>query len=91
MCRRIGAVYAYFEFGTVQIDGHPESTETYIWGDRTLQTVRCGKCGCATHWEPLSAKPGAHMGVNLNNFPPGILDTLRIRNFDGADTWSFVD
>lgn len=91
MCRRIGAVYAYFEFGTVRIEGHPENTEAYIWGDRTLRTVRCSQCGCATHWEPLEDEPGARMGVNLNNFPPGILDTVHIRRFDGAETWSFID
>ena len=32
-CRRIGGPWVYFEFGTVKIEGHPEATAEYIWGD----------------------------------------------------------
>ena len=35
LCRRIGGPWVYFEFGTVQIEGHPEATAEYIWGDKT--------------------------------------------------------
>src|SRR5262245_9747533 len=41
ICRRLAGLWAYYEFGTVLIDGHPENTSDYIWGDRTLRTVRC--------------------------------------------------
>src|SRR5215468_2749101 len=41
LCRRSGGIWAYYEFGTVSIQGHPENTEDYIWGDRTLRNVRC--------------------------------------------------
>src|SRR6266571_500695 len=54
ICRRLGALWSYYEFGTVRIEGHPENTAEYIWGDKTLRTVRCKTCGCATHWEPLA-------------------------------------
>ena len=91
ICRRLGAVYAYFEQGTVQISGHPDNTEEYISGDRTLRNVRCRICGCATHWEPLKSEPGIKGGINLNNFDPEIFKNVRIRRFDGADTWSFLD
>lgn len=91
LCRRLGGIWAYFEFGTVRISGHPEHTREYIQGDRTLKTVRCGNCGCTTHWEPLDAEPGARQGVNLRNFDPALLDSVRIRRFDGADTWQFLD
>src|SRR5688572_25852244 len=35
-CRRIGGPWVYFEYGTVEIQGHPEATAEYIW-----QTKRC--------------------------------------------------
>ncbi len=91
ICRRLGAVWAYYEFGTVRIEGHPEHTADYIQGDRTLRTVRCAHCGCTTHWEPLAPEPGAHHGVNLNNFDPRLKAGARVRRFDGADTWTFFD
>jgi hypothetical protein len=91
MCRRLGALWVYYEFGTVRIEGHPQNTEEYIQGDRTLRTVRCKTCGCITHWEPLTPQPGAKHGVNLNNFEPGLQELVHVRRFDGADTWTFLD
>ncbi len=91
LCRRVGAVWAYYAFGTVVITGHPEHTVEYIQGDKTLRTIRCKTCGVATHWEPLPPEPGARHGVNLNNFDPKLLELVAVRRFDGADTWTFLD
>src|SRR3546814_4905110 len=38
LCRRSGGIWAYYEFGTVPVQGHPGNTEDYIWGDRTLRS-----------------------------------------------------
>ena len=75
----------------MRIEGHPENTDEYIWGDKTLRTVRCKTCGVATHWEPLAPEPGQKHGVNLRNFEPGLLASVQVRRFDGADTWTFID
>lgn len=91
ICRRLAGLWVYYEFGTVLVEGHPENTAEYIWGDRTLRTVRCKTCGVATHWEPLEPKPGQKHGVNLRNFDPALVQSVRIRRFDGADTWTFID
>jgi hypothetical protein len=91
LCRRIGGPWVYFEFGTVQIEGHPEATAEYIWGDRTLRTVHCKTCACVTHWEPLEPAPGAKHGVNLGNFDPELIASVRVRRLDGANTWKFID
>lgn len=91
LCRRLGALWAYYEFGTVAVDGHPEHTDEYIQGDKTLRTLRCAGCGCVTHWEPLAAKPGAHQGVNMRNFDPAIVNSIKVRRLDGADTWKTLD
>lgn len=91
LCRRLGGLWAYYEFGTVVIEGHPEQTEAYIWGDRTLRTIRCKTCGVATHWEPLDGPAGARHGVNISNFEPALVQTVTVRHFDGAQTWTFLD
>jgi len=91
LCRRTGGIWAYYQFGTVSVQGHPENTESYVWGDRTLSNVRCKICGIVTHWEPLNAEPGARHGVNLRNFEPALLESVVVRRFDGADTWKFFD
>jgi len=33
----------------------------------------------------------ARHGVNLGNFDPAIIASVRVRKFDGADTWKFFD
>jgi hypothetical protein len=91
ICRRLAGLWAYYEYGTVLIEGHPESTTEYIWGDRTLRTVRCKTCGVVTHWEPLEPKPGERHGVNLRNFDPKLLQSVLVCKFDGADTWTNID
>jgi hypothetical protein len=75
----------------VKVAGHPENTSEYIWGDKTLRIVRCKACGVTTHWEPLAVKPDSKMGVNAINFEPEALGHVRVRPFDGADTWKFLD
>ena len=91
LCRRVGGVWAYYEFGSVRIEGHPENTAEYVQGDRTLRTIRCRTCGVVTHWEPMEPQAGARHGVNLNNFDPKLLESVQVRRFDGADTWTFLD
>ena len=91
LCRRLGSVWAYYEFGSVQIEGHPQETEEYVQGDKTLRTVRCKTCGCVTHWEPLNPVENPRHGVNLNNFCPQLLEQVNVRRFDGADTWKFIE
>ena len=87
LCRRVGALWAYYGHGEVRVQGHPGHTDEYVQGDRTLRTVRCRTCGCVTHWEPLD--PGRHprMGVNMRLFDPAEAGDFRIRLLDGADTW----
>jgi hypothetical protein len=91
LCKRLRSVWGYYDLGTVYIEGHPQNTEEYIQGDRTLRTIRCKTCGCATHWEPLDPTSTPRQGINLNNFPPALLDHVHVRRFDGADTWKFLE
>jgi hypothetical protein len=91
LCRRVCGLWASYSFGTVHIEGHPENTVDYVCGDKTLRNFRCKICGCSTHWEPIDGELGARHGVNLRNFDPGLLESVQIRRFDGADTWTFID
>ncbi len=91
ICRRLGALWVYYGYGEVKITGYPEHTESYVWGDKTLETVRCRHCGCVTHWYPLQPQAGQRHGVNLRNFDLALQVSLKIRHFDGAETWTYLD
>lgn len=91
LCRRLGAIWGMFDWTSVRVHAADDALEAYIWGDKTLRTLRCVRCGCATHWEPLAPEDGAKHGVNLRMFPPELLAQVHVRRFDGANTWTFID
>ena len=91
LCRRIGGPWVYFPVGTVEISSAPGATAAYVQGDRTMRTIHCTTCGCITHWEPVDPAAAGKQGVNLGNFDPALIAAVRVRRFDGADTWTFFD
>lgn len=91
LCRRIGGPWVYFAQDSVQIESDPEATAAYVWGDKTLRTIHCKTCGCVTHWEPLDPSATPRLGVNLGNFDPDLIASVRVRKFDGANTWKYFD
>jgi hypothetical protein len=91
ICRRTGGLWAYYQTREVRIQHEPGATAHYAWGERSLRLVRCARCGCVTHWEPTRRTPASRMGVNVRNFDPEVLGKVRIRHFDGARTWKFLD
>ncbi len=91
ICRRTGALWAYYPADKVRIEAARGATDDYVWGDRMLRLVRCRKCGCVTHWTPLDPAPTNRMGVNARNFDPDAIANVRVRHLDGASTWRFLD
>lgn len=92
ICRRLAAVWADCHADMLRVEGHPASTEAYVWGDRSLRYVRCRYCGCTTHWESLLPDTGPpHVCVNLRNFPAALLEQVTLRYFDGADSWTYQE
>jgi len=78
---------AYYKPADVQMEGE---TDFYMWGDRSLRLHRCKVCGNVTHWSPVDPAL-ERMGLNARLMPPEVLKAARVRKFDGADTWTFLD
>ena len=87
ICRRLGWLVAYYPLAEVSVRGE---TDTYEWGDRQLRFHRCKVCGCATHWWPVQPTLD-RMGVNARLMAPEVLARARVRRFDGAESWTFLD
>jgi len=87
ICRRTGALWAYYSPKLVQVSG---PTIAYRWGDKALDLHHCATCGCITHWTPTDATYD-RMGVNIRMMDPAIVAAARVRRLDGADTWKFFD
>ena len=90
LCRRLGALWAHVPVASVRIDTSNAANVSYAQGDRTLAVQSCSHCGCTTHYETLQ-DDGEIMAVNFRMCEPQVLENFRIRKFDGADSWRFID
>lgn len=88
ICRRLGMLMAYYHPEQVNVVG---TTVTYAWGDKSLAFHRCTICGCTTHWKSIDPAQTERMGVNARLMDPAVLEGVRVRKFDGAATWEFLD
>lgn len=91
ICRRLGTIWGHGEAGDIEIKAAPGATLSYVWGDKGLAFHTCNTCGCTTHWQSLSAEFPGRLAVNLRLAPPGTIEAIGLRHFDGADTWTFLD
>ena len=89
ICRRLGARWAYYAPSNVRMPT-AGSTQPYVWGDRMLAFHRCRSCGVTTHWQSLDGSQG-RMAINARLFENLDWDTMPVRQFDGADTWTYFD
>lgn len=52
ICRRYGALWAYYKPEEVHVEGG-DALEGYSHGEKTLSFNRCKNCGCMTHYSTL--------------------------------------
>jgi hypothetical protein len=91
LCRRLGGLWAYYTWDQVAFVMAPDATAGYAQGDKTLATHHCRTCGCTTHWVSLDPENPERVAVNARLFSPEDRAGIRVRKFDGADTWAFLD
>ena len=76
ICRRYGALWAYYQTSQVRMAADNGPTDVYLWNKRILGFHRCRACGCMTHWTAVDpAWP--RMGVNARMLPPEVLAGVR--------------
>lgn len=93
-CWKFGALWAHAPIKDVTIDAPKGATLVYIRndGDGDIGFHSCKICGCTTHWENLKPEGEVpHMAINARLANRSEIEGIRIRHFDGADTWKFLD
>ncbi len=91
ICRRLGAQWAYFSPAEVEISGDPAARGGYCWGDKEIVFVHCKHCGCVTHYESVDQAADGRIAINARGIDPALSAGIKIRHFDGADSWTFMD
>ena len=87
ICRRYGALWAYYAASSVTIEAPKGGLSKYSWNRK----YRCKKCGCVTHYAYRKKRRDTTVAVNAVNFEPSALVGVRIRHLDGARSWKFLD
>ncbi len=90
LCRRYGALWAYFQRKSVLVRAERDSFEVYSWRRNRIEFCRCATCGCITHYERTNKRTdGSDVGaVNLRNIDdPAIIANVPIKLLDGASSW----
>ncbi|MBV7408679.1 GFA family protein [Maritimibacter sp. DP1N21-5] len=88
-CRRLNARWAYAPPCEAQFLTGEGTTVGYARGEKSLAFHHCPTCGCVTHWQSLIDENRAFNMALADD--PAALDGVRVRHFDGADTWAFLD
>ena len=91
ICRRYGALWAYRTRRTARVTSTPAVETAYLWGDRVLEFYHCNICGCLTRYESVEKLDGSRIAVNARMLPEADIAGLRVRTFDGADSWKYLD
>jgi hypothetical protein len=92
ICRRYGALWAYYKATSVRVVCRSGVLSSYSWRRKTLKFFHCKMCGCITHHERARNRPDSTVAVNARNFvEPSALVAVRIRRLDGASTWKYLD
>lgn len=89
-CRRYGALWAHGTKENIVLHTPPGSVTAYSHGEKSLAFVSCKKCGCMTHWDSVDPSQ-PNCAVNMRMAPPEAIEGIRLRRFDGADTWEYLD
>lgn len=90
ICRRYGALWAYYSPTQVRIVAAADTSDMYQWGVKMIAFHRCKVCGCLTHWASSDGTLD-RMGVNARLMDLDVLAAARVRKLDGAVTWKYVD
>jgi len=90
ICRRYGALWAYCTRKTARVFSAPGATTAYLWNDKVIEFHHCRICGCLTHYEATAKSADSRIAVNARMMSPADIAGVKVRTFDGADTWKYL-
>ena len=91
ICRRYGALWAYCTRKTASVLTDASEETAYSWNDRVIEFYHCNTCGCITRYESVDKFEHSRIAVNARMLCAEDIRKVRIRTFDGAATWRYLD
>ena len=91
ICYRIGAIWAHADESEINISCDESDLINYSWGDKLIIFCSCKYCGCTTHWKSMDSQESTRMAVNTRMVDSAVTKEIKVRHFDGADSFVFLD
>jgi len=84
ICNRYMSLWGYYQIEEPKIDIGHYGTDSYSWGDNELDFIRCGNCGCITHYQTKEGQKDPRVAINFGLARSQVAD-VQVRYFAGAD------
>jgi hypothetical protein len=94
ICRRYGALWAYFRRRSVRVRAARGALVSYTWRNKVREFRHCRICGCVTHYQQrVKKRDGSDtLAVNVRNVDQAeLIATVPIKLLDGAASWKFLE
>jgi len=91
ICRRYGALWAYCTRATATVLTDASKEAFYCWNDKVIEFYHCRTCGCVTRYESVEKSRDSRIAVNARMLDSQEIQNVRVRTFDGAVTWRYLD
>ena len=94
ICRRYGALWAYFRRGAVRVRAPRSALVSYTWRNKVREFRHCRTCGCLTHYQQrVKKRDGSDtLAVNMRNADqPDLIALVPIKLLDGAGAWKVLE
>lgn len=91
ICRRLGTIWGHGSTEDIVVSAPEDGLISYSWRDGNIAFHTCKICGVTTHWSGIKGDSIGKLAVNCALADPEALSRYKIRQFDGAVTWSFID
>jgi len=85
ICQRYSARWLYYKSDEVKIKTHKQTTQAYLWGDKSIAFHHCPCCGCVTHYSSVAETDFDRIAINANMLEANVIKNLKTRRFNGAD------
>lgn len=83
ICSRYMSLWGYYDPEQPKIGVGSGGTDSYSWGDKQLDFIRCSNCGCVTHYRTKAGEVDPKVAVNFGMDRETVRD-VPVRHFDGA-------
>ncbi|HYD44108.1 MAG TPA: hypothetical protein VEA79_02455 [Phenylobacterium sp.] len=91
VCRRYGAMWAYYTRKSVRLIAEPGAVGEYSWRNHRLQFCHCTVCGGLTHYKSRNETPDGRFAVNGRMIDPAVMASVPIKLLDGDGDWKVLE